>query len=1162
MSVELESLELQISTSSEQAVKGINNLISALQSLRSAAKGGVGLTTVTKQLGNLNSALSSIQVDKKKIGTLKSTLASLGENKYSVTSLNRLSGQLKNVNEAVKELDVNPEKIQQLKSSLMSLADIQSPTNLKNVIKEIQKLPEIADQLKSADLDAFAQQIQKVATAMAPLASEMEKVAQGFAAFPVRIQKIIQSSEGFAASNKKISKSTGGLSAIISGIQGKVLLYGFALDQVSNIMGSWVDSSNAYIENMNLFNVAMGDAAEEAYNYAQTVKEALGIDPSDWMRNQGVFKQIVSGFGVAEERANLMSKNLTQLGYDISSFFNISVQDAMEKVQSGIAGELEPLRRLGYALDVATLQEVAYANGITKSINSMTQAEKSQLRYIAIFEQSKNVMGDMARTVQTPANAIRILQQQIQQLARALGNLLLPILEKIIPVIQAIVEILTDIIQKLAYIFGFELPTIDYSGLDGVGSSAGEAEDALEGATEAAKDLKDATLGIDELNVISPDTSQSGTGGTGGVSGGGFGDLELPEYDFLEDWKESANQVKDILKDILYNYVLPIAAGFAAWKLYDFLKSLDLAKMGLKNLSNEMKALITVATIVIEFNLVKGAVKNFLSEGGGIKDLIAQGFYTALGSLILYSMWGNTGFVIGMAVSIAASLSATFDAIKSNEIAYDDPKVLVQTLINGLFGAAAGFKVAGVKGGVIGLLATLAISLNMTSIAGVQSGQVEVGSSEYWINLITSALSTGLAGAGIGFTAGGPVGAAIGFVVGTALSFVIQYVSTNWDSITEKFSTWWSNIQETFDTNKEELQKKNDEVAEGLRAGWQKSLEDTKQRWAESWESIKTNASQKFEEIKTSWNEFWSNFGTLAQQGWDSVVTFFTESLPNWWNDTIAPWFTVEKWKELGKQAIDGLFEGLSNLFGKVKNWGSDLISSVKDVLGIHSPSTEFAEIGSYAVAGYNQGFSKINGTSSVFKTMLSSMKVSTSEFLTSFLAQSTSTSEGITTLTNQQEATQDRFTTSVKNMYQDMSLKSVTFINNIIAALNSIPKNITTVHTIITQNVTQNASSSGTSAKGYAVGGFPNVGQLFYARESGPELVGTIGGRPAVANNDQIVEAISLGVYKAVTASMSGADKDTNVNVYLDSEQIYAGVEKVKKNRGATIMKGGVWNV
>ncbi len=148
-------------------------------------------------------------------------------------------------------------------------------------------------------------------------------------------------------------------------------------------------SSNAYVENMNLFSVTMGEAADSAFEYAEAVNKAVGIDVSEWMKYQGMFKQIASGFGVLETKANTMSKNLTQLGYDISSFYNISIEDAMQKLESGIAGEIEPMRRLGYAIDEATLKQVALAHGISLSVNSMTQGQKSQLRYIAIMEQSK-----------------------------------------------------------------------------------------------------------------------------------------------------------------------------------------------------------------------------------------------------------------------------------------------------------------------------------------------------------------------------------------------------------------------------------------------------------------------------------------------------------------------------------------------------------------------------------------------------------------------------------------------------------------------------------------------------------------------------------------------------------------------------------------------------
>ena len=107
-------------------------------------------------------------------------------------------------------------------------------------------------------------------------------------------------------------------------------------------------------------------------------KDIMGIDPAEWMKNQGVFNTIITGFGVAGDKAAYMSKNLTQLAYDLSSFYNISFAESMQKVQSGIAGELEPLRRLGYDLSVARLEQERLNLGIDKSVSSMTQAEKSQ----------------------------------------------------------------------------------------------------------------------------------------------------------------------------------------------------------------------------------------------------------------------------------------------------------------------------------------------------------------------------------------------------------------------------------------------------------------------------------------------------------------------------------------------------------------------------------------------------------------------------------------------------------------------------------------------------------------------------------------------------------------------------------------------------------------
>lgn len=590
MAVDIDSLQIEIEATSSDAASKIDQLATALTNLKSAAKGGAGLTTTTKQLQALSNAAKLIN------GT-----------------------------------NLSSQKIQQFASAMNSLANIQKASGLSSTINALKKLPDISTALDKADLGKFAQQMNQVASAMRPLATEMQKVANGFSAFPIRIQKIIQSNSALSDSNNKTAKSFGVLGTGISSAKAKFGIYLIAFRQIASVMSDWVKESNDYVENLNLFTVAMGDYAAEAKAYAEEVQAAMGIDPSEWMRNQGVFMQMAAGFGVATDSAALMSKNLTQLGYDISSFYNIGIEEAMEKLQSGLAGEIEPLRRLGYAIDVASLEQVALNHGITASVNAMSQAEKSQLRYIAIMEQSTNAMGDLSRTIQTPANAMRILNQQITQLSRALGNLLIPLLQQIIPWVQAFVEVITEAIQALAVLFGFELPTIDYSGLNGVSIGASEAEDAIGGATDAAKKMKRELLGIDELTILEPNTS-AGAGGAGGVGGAG-GDLglKLPDYDFLGGLTDQTNELKEAVKDLLYNYVIPAGTAFSAWKvatgLLQSIERIKAALAGLKGasllLNVEFKAL-GLTMFLADLNEFMRYLNDFRENGATFQNVVGM----------------------------------------------------------------------------------------------------------------------------------------------------------------------------------------------------------------------------------------------------------------------------------------------------------------------------------------------------------------------------------------------------------------------------------------------------------------------------------------------------------------------------------------------------------
>ena len=296
---------------------------------------------------------------------------------------------------------------------------------------------------------------------------------------------------------------------------------------------------------------------------------------------------------------------------------------------------------------------------------------------------------------------------------------------------------------------------------------------------------------------------------------------------------------------------------------------------------------------------------------------------------------------------------------------------------------------------------------------------------------------------------------------------------------------------------------------------------------------------------------------------WENVVTFFSRSVPEWWESNIAPWFTLDKWKELGKNAISGLISGLSDIGGKVVDFGKGILSTVANVLGINSPSKEFESIGEYSVAGMEQGFSNIKNITLSFENELGVMRGSASAFAAETMTMIRSGLDLFLTAMATSSETAQLTTNDIASMFRSMSNSSVSAINAIITRLNAIPINITTVHTIITKSV-----SGGSKASAFAEGGFPEHGQMFIARESGPELVGSIGRKTAVANNSQIIEGIRSGVYEA-NAEQNALLAEQNAllrsilakegNVYLDGKSLKRSVDRAGRESGAVISSGGV---
>lgn len=611
--VTIDELQIKIEAESGTAASNLDDLAKSLDRLQTVTQrmtgGGDGLNKVAKQIEKLNAISQKIQSMRgfERLGKVVNQLSKLDR----LSNVGDISGLVRNLNKLPQAVNaiaqmpsIDATKFQQIADALKPLNDL-GTNNINSFLRTLGKFSQTAQQLAGVDLTQFEQQIRRISTSLEPLTRQAERGGAGLTALAHIMQSTSrqarQSSDGVSLFNQTLGQIKVKTLAAIAGLR-----------RLFSVLKSSVTTSNDYVENLNLFTVTMGGAADEALRFANTVNDLMGIDVSQWIQNQGVFKQMASGFGMVDEKANLLSKNLTQIGYDIASYYNISTESAMQKLQSGLAGEIMPLRSLGYALDEATIKQVALNHGITESVTNMSQAQKAQLRYIAIMEQSTNAMGDMARTIDSPANQIRILEARIQTLKRAIGDSLMPVVSAALPYITAFVQILGEAFRGLAEFMGFELPEFDYS--DVMTKQNENIANSFDDATEASNKFKGTLAGIDQLNIIGSKKEDSGTGNENQFDLG----IELPEYDFLQGLKKETDKAYDTMKRLL-PVIGAIATGLLGFKISKsplFTQLTELAQKAtpLGKVAHNVKGIVG--------GLLAGSASGLLIHGG-IKNLIS-----------------------------------------------------------------------------------------------------------------------------------------------------------------------------------------------------------------------------------------------------------------------------------------------------------------------------------------------------------------------------------------------------------------------------------------------------------------------------------------------------------------------------------------------------------
>ena len=1100
--VEIQGLEFQIVNDSTQAVAGLQNLINTLNRLKTATNGGAtGLSKTAQGIRELSNSLKGLNSGdaSQKITRLTNALTALSQ-VGNVKISSSIANQLTAINTALAGLKwTDGDKLTSLANGLRPLSEL-GKANMTTFINQLSKLPKVIEDLEAADIDKFTQQMTALAAAMKPFADEMQKVSNGFSAFPSKIQKLITSTEKYNASARKATSTTGKFTSGLKALN--VAAVAITFRKIGHFIAQAVTESNKYQEDLNLFTVALGQYAAEAQNYAEKVSDVMGIDPAQWLRNQGVFNTLLTGFGDTAERAQLMSQNLTQLGYDISSFFNISIEDAMQKLQSGISGELEPLRRLGYDLSQARLEQTALNLGVKESVSAMTQAEKAELRYYAIMTQVTTAQGDMARTLEAPANQLRILQAQLTQAARAIGNIFIPALNAILPYAIAVVQVIREIANALANLAGFKLTDVDYSGVNSAAVGAGSLADNLDDAAGAAKKLKQYTAGFDELNVFAPNTGSGSGAGAGGA--GGF-DFDLPTYDFLGDAVQTRiGEIKKMIEDTLAEITTIVSGFMLAVGAILVVTGVNIP-LGIGLMAAGAVGL--AATVGLNWTAMSSELASTLALITGV----VGGFLLALGAIMAFS---GANLPLGIALMALGGASLVTAAVinwhNSDRHLTDALTTLTGVLAGASLAVGAMLAFTGVATGLgIALMAIGAVTLVSAAALNWNSIPDALASPLSRVGLLVSGATLAL-GAILAFSGCMPLGIALMAIGATSL---VSVMALNWNGL-------------------------SDEIQNVIAI-------------------ITTVVSVAFLAIGAALAFSGANIPLGLALLAAGAVTMGTAIMPNW-NDLSD---NVQQKISMITTVVGGALLAVGAILA---------LSGVALPLGLGLMAAGALSLGAVATLNWDFVVNSIKKVVSVITGILSGALIVLGVLLClsgagvglglAVLAAGLSLSYAAWTLDDN----------PITRFVRQMANSIIGLVNGVIDAINDmfhIQFNGLSVMGITLIPAFDIRLVDIPHIPFFEDGGFPNEGQLFIAREAGAEMVGAMGRRTAVANNDQIVEGISAGVsiandgvIAAIYALLNVVEeKDFSVNI--GDNQIGESYDRYNRARGVRVNTGAFSN-
>ena len=1232
MGAEIDRLDIAIETQATKAVAALDTLIKKLDGVSASigkingsnlagfangieqiSKASAGLSGVNansfQHLANGIKAISGIPTSNmlktaQNIRVLASGMNQLGAVSQNAKDLGSVANNIskmggKNIDKAIANMPRISKALNEMMSTLSKAPAVSGNLiQMTNAIANLASQGARADSIPSADSGDATKKTSMLSRAFNTLTSSIGKSRKGFRSFSqiagsfyANFFLIIR---GFKRAWKSVESSMDFLETVN---YFEVAMRKLGDDAASNWQQAGYDSAESYANSFSdrakqLTAKMTGYEIDSDGNATYTGKKNLGMNPNTVMNYQAMFAQVSESIGVAEESALNFSNALTMLGTDWASLRNTTFEQSFEKFASALAGQSRAVRAFGIDITNATLQEYAYKYGLSTAVSEMNQATKAQLRLLAMLDQSKVAFGDLANTMNSPSNQLRMLQQNFANLARTIGNLFLPIVEKVLPYINGLVMALQRLFAWIGSLLGIEFKSINSSmggadnGMENFVSDTEDAGDALKEADKAAKKLKNTVLGFDELNQLNDNSDSSGSKDDDDKSGtGGSPILDEAIAKALEEyqkaWDEAfarmdnkaqevadricdafkrgdyegigtyiSNGITNALENIEWDKVYKVASNFGTG-LAEFLNGLITPELFSAVGGTIAGSLNTAVYAALSFGETFDWTNLGESIAAGINRFFKDFDFKALAETL--NVWAK-GLIDALTTAlrktdwkkIGQSIATFISEIDFLSIAWKLDK-LALSLISAIGDTITGFvETAPIESAIVALF----MGLKFSGLGGKLGGLIAQRLAEQGITLgkVVIGLGLGLAtfkladsNNKISNLIGAPITAFLASHTMTGkmkLSLKVAAITLAWEGgenlgklIGEKLfpkdkdyykDFKWFGDGGFFDTFLSSIEDGSYSEAMAL---WKQDIDDWWEPWNEKAKEMERKNDEIFGELKstveTKWNEivnFWEKKKPLKEI--KATCEEFKKKVKKKWSSVTDYWKSKHPLEEI-KTTCQNIKEKVREKWNKaIDYWKTKrALSEVKTTY--QNIKEKLREKWNTARTWWNDKKPSLKKISAEFPDILGGLREKWTE---------------------------------MKHWWDGLGLKFPSI---------SIGKfHIEYDKDGFASKLWKTFGFDGTpNISFYAGGGFPETGELFMARENGiNEMVGKIGNRSTVANNDQIVEAVSAGVadgvMQAMMAVMGGSQQNQAPvieNVFkVDSETLYRMTLKGKEKHNS----------